>query len=168
MGFKYTTDLFEIRAQVSESAANTFTEQTINVNLDSLNREILIIMSVDLDCGTPSLVAGSSTSVNAQLTKNSKTAAVNISDPACVSQFQKQVRSLGAPDPMCFLSVDDLPAAQADLPYLAISATDDLFLGVAGGNNVGPVSAHVLIRARRARADADTYAALITSEANLG
>ena len=41
MGFKYTSDTFQISASVQETAANTLTTATINLNLDSLSREIL-------------------------------------------------------------------------------------------------------------------------------
>lgn len=166
MAFKYTTDMYEIRASVTESAANTFTEERINVSLDSLNREILVIHSVDLDSGTPSLVPGSTTQVFAQLTKNSQTDAVNISNPSCVSQIAKTIRADAAPGAAIYVE-DDLPAAQADLPYLAIVATDDIYLAVKGVNNLGAVDTNLLVRARRAKADADTYAALVTSEAGL-
>lgn len=166
MGFKYTTDMYEIRSSITESAANTFTERTINVSLDSLNREILVIMSVDLDSGTPSLIPGTNTQVFAQLTKNSQTDAVNISNPSCVSQIAKTILADAAPGAAIYVE-DDLPAAQADLPFLAIVATDDVYLGVKGVNNAAAVDANLLIRARRAKADADTYAALVTSEAGL-
>lgn len=168
MGFKYSSELFEIRASVTESAANTFTEEEIQINLDSLNREILVIMSVDLDIGNPDLIAGSSTATNGSLTKTSQSNTVGISNPACIAEIRKDCKSLAAPDAQAVTYVDALPVLDSDgLPYLSILATDNAFLGMKGTNNGAARNASVLIKARRARADADTYAALVTSEAGL-
>ena len=168
MGFKYSSELFEIRASVTESAANTFTQQEIQINLDSLNREIMVIMSVDLDIGNPDLIAGTSTATNASLTKTSQSNTVGISDPSCIAEIRKDCKSLGAPDNQAVTYVDALPVLDSDsLPYLSILATDNAFLGMKGTNNGAARNASDLIKARRARADADTYAALVNSEAGL-
>ena len=67
MGFKYTSDQFQISASVAESAPNGLATATINLNLDSLSREILVIQYVDLDVTTPDIVAGVTSLMQASL-----------------------------------------------------------------------------------------------------
>ncbi len=67
MAFKYTSDTFQISASVQETVINTLATKTINLNLDSLSREILVIQYVDMDLSTPDLVPGSRTQMNASL-----------------------------------------------------------------------------------------------------
>ncbi len=67
MAFKYTSDTFQISAAVAESAVNTETTTTINLNLDSLSREILVIQYVDMDLDYPDLVLGQDTYIQGSL-----------------------------------------------------------------------------------------------------
>lgn len=166
MGFKYSSEQFEIRASVTESAANTYTQEEIQVNLDSLNREILIIMSVDIDTGEPFFVDGTNTNVTASLTKTSQTNTLAISNPACVANVSKSIRVSATPGSGVYIQ-ENLPILDHTGEYHSILATDNLFLGIEGTGNTSARAGHVLIKARRARADADTYAALVTSEAGL-
>lgn len=166
MAFKYTSEQFEIRATVTETAANTFTQEEIQINLDSLNREILIIMSVDLDTGDPFLVDGTNTAVTASLTKTSQTDTVPISNPSCIAHVVKSCRVSATPGSGVSFAAH-YPVLEHTGDYHSILATDNAFIGVEGTGNPSARRADVLIKARRARADADTYAALVTSEAGL-
>jgi len=166
MGFKYSSEQFEIRASVTESAANVFTQEEIQINLDSLNREILVIMSVDIDTGEPFLVDGTNTSVTASLTKTSQTNTLPISNPACIANVSKSIRVSATPGSGVAFQ-ENMPILEHTGEYHSILATDNAFIGVEGSGNPSARGANVLIKARRARADADTYAALVTSEAGL-
>ena len=79
MAFKYTSDTFQISATVTETAPNTLTTTTINLNLDSLSREILVIQMVDLDVTSPELIAGQRTQINATLGDSSSVGAAGLS-----------------------------------------------------------------------------------------
>jgi len=46
MGFKKTSDLIAISFGVTESAANTFTQDEIALQLDVLNNEIFVVLAV--------------------------------------------------------------------------------------------------------------------------
>ena len=67
MAFKYTSDVFQISASIRETAPNTLSTQTINLNLDSLSREILVIQYVDMDLSSPELINGLKCQIDASL-----------------------------------------------------------------------------------------------------
>ena len=49
MGFKKTSDLIAISFGVTESAADTYTEEEIALQLDVLNNEIFVVLAADLN-----------------------------------------------------------------------------------------------------------------------
>ena len=167
MGFKYTSDTFQISATVTESAPNTLTTTTINLNLDSLSREILVIQMVDLDVTSPELIAGQRTQINATLGDSASVGAAGLSVGQTIATSNKTiVADAGAGMAVAFDNQEPKFAQMSDTP-LFVSATDDLFLAVQGANNGGVVGqGQCRIFARRARADADTYAAILTSQFN--
>ena len=65
MGFKKTSDIIAVSFGLDESAANTFTEETIALQLDVLNNEIFVVLAVDLNPASPELVPGISTETRA-------------------------------------------------------------------------------------------------------
>ena len=49
MGFKKTSEVLTISGSVTETAANTFTQQTVSLPLDPLNNEVFVVLAIDLD-----------------------------------------------------------------------------------------------------------------------
>jgi hypothetical protein len=49
MALKRTSEPFIISTVIGESAANTFTQAEVNVNLNPLDQEVLLILAVDID-----------------------------------------------------------------------------------------------------------------------
>jgi len=167
MGFKYTSDTFQISASVTETAANTLTTQTINLNLDSLSREILVIQYVDMDLTPPDLVPGAKTQMNASL-NDANIGASGLSNSQVISVANTTIiTDAGAGAAVSFANAEPRFAQNdTDVP-LFVSATDDLFLSIQGIANLAAQGlCQVRIFARRARADADTYAAILTSQFN--
>lgn len=166
MGFKYTSDTFQISASVLETAPNTLTTQTINLNLDSLSREILVIQMVDIDVSTPDMVAGDRTQINVSL-NDADVGVVGLSDSQAIAVANNTILTdAAATAAVSFQNSEPRFAQMSDLP-LFVSATDDLFLSVQGVANLTAQGlAQVRIFARRARADSDTYAAILTSQFN--
>ena len=167
MGFKYTSDTFQISASVLETAPNTLTTQTINLNLDSLSREILVIQYVDMDITAPDLVPGVRTQVNGSL-NDANIGVAGLSNSQAITVANSTIiTDAGAGAAVSFANAEPRFAQNdTDVP-LFVSATDDLFLSVQGVGNVavqGLIQARIF--ARRARADADTYAAILTSQFN--
>lgn len=166
MGFKYTSEQFQISASSVETAPNTLQTQTINMNLDSLSREILVIQYVDMDFATdPDLVPATITTLRASL-NNSDVGAAGLSDGQVIATARKTIVAGAAGDAVSFSDAEPRNAQMAD-SALFVSATDDLFLSVQGGNNVAALgNVQCRIFARRAIATADTYAAILTSQFN--
>ena len=165
MGFKYTSDTFQISASVQETAANTLTTATINLNLDSLSREILVVQYVDIDLSTPDSVAGVKTQMNTSL-NDANVGVAGLSNSQVIAVANNTIIHDGA-TAVSFSNAEPRYAQMADDVPLFVSATDDLFLSVQGVGNAAALGlAQVRIFARRARADSDTYAAILTSQFN--
>lgn len=167
MAFKYTSDTFQISASVQETAPNTLTTQTINLNLDSLSREILVIQMVDIDLSPGDIVAGLKTQINTSL-NDANVGVVGLGNSQAIAVANNTIiADAGAAMAVNFVNAEPRYAQMSDTP-LFVSATDDLFLSVLGvGNTAAQGLAQVRIFARRARADADTYAAILTSQFNV-
>ena len=167
MAFKYTSDTFQISASAQETAPNTLQTTTINLNLDSLSREILVIQYVDLDVSTPDIVVGTRTQLNASL-NDANLGVAGLSAGQAIAVANKTILCEAGGGAAVAFSNAEPRFAQADVNTpLFVSATDDLFLSIQGNANAtaqGLVQARIF--ARRARADADTYAAILTSQFN--
>lgn len=164
MGFKYTSDTFQISAVVDETVLNTEATTTINLNLDSLSREILVIQYVDLDITNPDLVAGVPTVMQASL-NDANIGVQGLSNGQVIATVAHSIEA-DATMAVSFQNAEPRYAQMADAPIF-VSATDNLFLSVLGtGNTASLGKAQCRIYARRARADADTYAAILTSQFN--
>ena len=165
MAYKYTSDMFQISALAAETTANTLVTETIQVSLDSLSREILVIEYVDIDISPPELVTGVKTQMNVTLRDNDGGVA-GLSNPRTIATANITVSAAGPGDVAVFQNAEPKTANMMD-GALYVTATDNLFLSVQGANNTAALGlGQVRIFARRAKADADTYAAILTSQYN--
>lgn len=164
MGFKKTSSIIAISFEVDESAANTFTQRQINLQLNPLDNEVFVVLGVDLDPTAPDGLAATNTSTLAGLTKTTQTAALVLSSNDCIAIANRNVRAAGFADggvPFTHTSLDT-PIAQ--LEYIDILATNDFFIYVVGAGNAVAKSMSGRMWGYRAKADASTYAALVQSE----
>lgn len=167
MALKATSSVFTIGAVATESAAGTFTEHKIDLQLNPLDNEVLAIYAVDLQPSAPECNPGVNTSTLAQLSRRSQTGLIGIDNNDAIATVAHDIRST-APGDSVFIgsrSIADTPASGA-IEEIAIVATSDMFLAVQGVGNVGVKDVRVKIWARRMRADSSTYAALVASELN--
>lgn len=163
MALKRTSEPFIISTSVTESAANTFTQSEVAVNLNPLDQEVLLILAVDIDAFAPDVVAGTNTAQTVSVSTSSQTAVVSIDSSACIASQRIDVKTDGANH----VSFDRLLAAgpTSDLiDYIGILATNNFFLQTQGVNNAGAKGGNVRMWAVRAKADSATYAALVNSE----
>ena len=70
MGFKKTSDTIAVSFLQTESAANTFTQDEIALQLDVLNNEIFVVLAVDIDLEAPDALAGTNTETGGSVTCN--------------------------------------------------------------------------------------------------
>lgn len=164
MSFKKTSEMVTISASVTESAANTFTEQQIDLQLDPLNNEVFVVQAINLDVSPPDCVAGTNTQSNGSISTTSRTAIGSIADSQVMAVANDFIRmDAGSIDGAAFSrTAGETPTA--DMGYVAIIATDNAFLQVQGGNNTAAKTLTARVYGYRAKASAAVYAALVQSE----
>ena len=163
-GLKQSSSTVAIGFQVQESAPSTFTQQQVDLNLSPLDREVFVVLAINLDSSSPDAIAATNTAVDGQVTTTSQTTMVNISDSNCLAKKHERIRSQGFVDGGVGFSENALETPPATLEYIGIIATNDFFVGVQGTNNLSPKTIAGKLYGYRAVASADIYAALVQSE----
>lgn len=161
-GLKTTSSLITIGFEVTESAANTFTEGQVDLQLNPLDNEVFVVQAVNLDPSNPSAVAATNTTVDAALTTTSRTSMPNLSDSAALAIAANAIVSdavIGVG-----FSKSSMETPPSGLEYIGIIATNDFFVQVLGTNNTSAKKVSGKLYGYRARADAAVYAALVQSE----
>lgn len=161
-GLKATSSVVPVGFSVTESAANTFTQGTIDLNLSPLDREVFVVLAVNLDPFFPENIPGTNTSVNAALTSTSQTAMPSLADANCLAKATNFIAAsaLGGVG----FSQAALETPPSTLEYIGIIATSDCFIQCLGIGNVAAKGLAGKMYGYRARASADIYAALVQSE----
>lgn len=160
-GLKASSSTVAIGFVATETAANTFVEAAIDLNMSPLDREVFVVTSINLDPLEPDLVAGANTSTAASVTTTSQTAVQNLSNANCLATAKLAIRGAGV-TAVSFSRMPETPAATLD--YLGIIATNDFFVQCIGNANTGAKACAGKLYGYRAKATADIYAALVQSE----
>lgn len=163
-GLKETSSLIEISFQTTESAANTFTQDRIDLQLNPLDNEVFIVYAANLDVFTPDAIAGTNTSVLASVTTTSQATVANLSVPNCIASANNSIRAAGFVDGGVAFQTSAGETPPTTLEYVGIIATNDFFVQVEGVNNGTARAVAGRLYGVRARADASIYAALVQSE----
>jgi len=164
MGFKKTSDLVAISFNVNESAPNTFTQEEIALQLDILNNEIFVAVSIDLDVADPDALAATDTATQASVTSTSQTGMVGLGNTNCLATARASTRAAGYLDGGVSFTRAAESVPSANLDYIGLIATNNFFAAVRGSGNLAPKDVQGRVWGYRARADASTYAALVQSE----
>lgn len=168
-GLKQTSSVVSIGFSVDESAANTFTETQVDLNLSPLDREVFVVLAINLDPYTPDAKAGGDTKVESSLTTTSQASAgvpANLSNSNCLAasgNFIKGATDASGNVAVAFQSLG-AETPPATLEYIGIIATNDFFVQVRGTGNTNIRGVDGKLYGYRAVADADIYAALVQSE----
>lgn len=164
-GLKQTSSVVSIGFGVDETAANTFTQDTIDLNLSPLDREVFVVLAVNLDPFTPDCKAGGDTKVECSLTSTSQTEVANLSNSNCLAASGNFIKSdTGNNDVAVSFQSLGAETPPATLEYIGIIATNDFFIQVKGTGNDAAKGMDGKMYGYRAVADADIYAALVQSE----
>lgn len=163
-GLKQTSSIVAIGFEVKETAANTFAQGTIDLNLSPLDEEVFVVLAVDMAPSSPDAVDATNTSVGASLTTTSQTALVNLSNSNCISFVSNGIKAPGGGGQMVYVSTSAMDTPPANLEYIGIVATNDFFVQLQGSNNSGAKSVSGKLYGYRAKADTAIYAALVQSE----
>ena len=162
-GLKQSSSTVAIGFGVQESAANTFTQGSVDLNLSPLDREVFVVTAINLEPLPPDCIPTTSTRVNSSLTTTSQDRVAGLSNANCLSVANLFVRqSAGTVDGAPFATIAEQPPANLD--YLGIIATNDFFVQVEGDGNSSAKSVQGKLYGYRAIASADIYAALVQSE----
>lgn len=163
-GLKQSSETIVIGFSVTESAANTFTQGRVDLQLNPLDNEVFVVTGINLDPFFPDALAAIDTSVNAAITTTSRTSMPSLADSACLAKTTNFIAAAGFVDGGVSFQQSSMETPPAILDYLGIIATNDFFLQVKGTNNLGTKGLNGKMYGYRAVASAATYAALVQSE----
>lgn len=163
-GLKQTSSVVPIGFSVDETAANTFTQASVDLNLSPLDNEVFVVLAINLDPFTPDPIAGTNTAVSSSLTTTSQTRVVNLSNSNCLAASVNAIRAAGFLDSGVAFASLGAETPPATLEYIGIIATNDFFIQVEGAANLGAKGMDGKLYGYRARADSAIYAALVQSE----
>ena len=163
-GLKQTSSVVAIGFNATETAANTFTQSTTDLNLSPLDREVFVVLAINLDPFTPDVVAGTTSFVRSSLTTTSQLAVQEISESNCLANSNNTIRmGAGSVEGVPFQTLG-LETPPATLEFIGIIATNDFFVQVAGVGNTSAKAVNGKLYGYRAVADASIFAALVQSE----
>jgi len=163
-GLKQTSSTVAIGFGVDETGANTFTQGSVDLNLSPLDREVFVVLAINLDPFTPDNTAGTDSKVECSLTTTSQSAVQNLSNSNTLAASGNFIKSENASSPGVAFQSMGSETPPATLEYIGIIATNDFFIQVAGTGNVTKKGMDGKLYGYRAVADADIYAALVQSE----
>jgi len=163
MGFKKTSDLIAISFGVVTTAANTYTQEEVALQLDVLNNEIFVVLAADLNLAKPDITGGTNSSVSGAISSTTQTALPTLSNTNTIATAELSIRSDAPGSQVAFQQAANESYTGA-LDYVALIATNNFFVQVDGDGNTGNKSCRGRVYGYRARADASTYAALVQSE----
>lgn len=163
-GLKQTSSTVAIGFSLVESAANTFTQLEVDLNLSALDREVFVVQAINLDPQSPDAVDKTNTFTNVSLTTTSQTAVSNLGDANCLAVAQQRIQAVPASGIAVAFQQQSLETPPSTMDYIGIIATNDFFVQVIGGNNASAKGVSGKLYGYRAQASADIYAALVQSE----
>jgi len=164
-GLKATSSTIPIGFSLTESAANTFTQQTVDLNLSPLDREVFVVQAINIDPQAPDAVLNTNSATTCSVTSTGETAVGNLGDANTLAVAQMRIMAEAAPGTSSVgFQQMSLETPPANMDYIGIIATNDFFVQVVGQSNLNAKGCSGKVYGYRARATADIYAALVQSE----
>jgi hypothetical protein len=163
-GLKASSSVVSIGFDAIETAPNTFVQSTIDLNLSPLDREVFVVLAINLDPFSPDAVAATDTLVSASLTTTSQTAVQSLANTNCLAAGASTIRAAGFVDGGVAFQTIAGETPPATLDYIGIIATNDFFVQCKGTANTQFKGVTGKMYGYRAVASADIYAALVQSE----
>ena len=164
MALKRSSSTIVIGARVNESAANTFTEASVDLQLNPLDNEVFVVQAINLDAGSPDALSGIDTAVTGTLTTTSQATLPTLDSSNVLGKAEKVIRAAGFVDGGVSFQENSMETPPSMLDHIGIISTNDFFLQIQGSGNGAAKTMAVKVYGYRAKADAATYAALVQSE----
>ena len=149
---------------VAESAANTYTQNRVDLQLNVLDQEVFVVTGINLDILPPDAVPSTDTRVRGQLSVTSQDQIRSLSTTNVMAIARDDIRAAGFVDSGVPFSAMYGESPAVGMDYLGIIATNDFFVAVEGDGNSGAKAMTGKLYGYRAIADAATFAALTQSE----
>ena len=163
-GLKQSSSVVSIGFDLLETAPNTFIQGEVDLNLSPLDREVFVVLAVNLDPFSPDSLAATDTFVRSSLTTTRQTAVQSIGNSNCLASAGTVIRAAGFVDGGVGFQTLGLETPPATLEYIGIIATNDFFVQCQGTANATPKGLAGKLYGYRAVASADIFAALVQSE----
>jgi len=164
MALKTTSDIIQVGFSITESAANTFTQTQVDLQLNPLDQEVALIYAIDLDPTVPDNIAGTNTQVAMSLSSTSLTGFGNLSTSSVLANTVLNIQQDAGSVTGVPFQRTSLDTPVSGVPYIGIISTSNFFVQLLGNNNAAAKFGTGRVWMARARADAATYAALVQSE----
>ena len=163
-GLKQSSSVVAIGFSANEAAPNTFAQSQIDLNLSPLDREVFVVLAINLDPSDPDAIAGVNTQIASALSTTSQTVVPNLSFSNCLATSKNAIRAAGLVDGGVGFQRTSSDAPVSGLDYIGIIATNDFFVQVKGTGNLAAGKVDGKLYGYRAVASADIFAALVQSE----
>tara|TARA_Y100001938_G_C8069654_1_gene422342 strand:+ start:79 stop:624 length:546 start_codon:yes stop_codon:yes gene_type:complete len=174
-GLKETSSQIVVSFDLIESAANTFTTERIDLQLNALDNEVFVVTGVKMDldiCDANNASGNVRSKTFATLSKQdiSNSNVKSLGNPSVFASATIQSSSDVSPQPggdnfgVAYVVIENSTDAPEQVEYLDIIATPDFYVNLQGTSNVNAKTMAGKMYGYRARADASTYAALVQSE----
>jgi hypothetical protein len=162
-GLKPTSGVIVISDRIVESTASTFISKKTDLQLNVLDREVFVVLAVDIDVEAPTNRPNSVTDCDMSVSTTGRTTVGTIADSNVLAHKNVTIQNnLDTAVAVTEYYSGDTP--HANLEYIGIIATNDFYLNFEGQGNATPRSGSARIWGYRAQADAATFAALTQSE----
>lgn len=163
-GLKQSSSTIVIGARVVESGPNTFTQASVDLQLNPLDNEVFVVQAINLDVAAPDAIAATDTGVRMALTTTSQTAFPTLASSNCLALASREIRAAGYVDGGVGFEQSSMETPPTGLDYIGIIATNDFFLQVLGGANGAAKIGNAKVYGYRATASSSIYAAVVQSE----
>lgn len=162
-GLKPTSSLITISAGVTESAANTFTSERVDLQLNALDNEVFVVYAIDIDAQAPENRTDTISRTSVSVSTTERTTLGGIDQPNVLAAKRVEFQNVGD---TCVAVTEYLAGEtpSANLEYVGIIATNDFYVNIEGLGNGDPKGANARLWGVRMKADASIYAALVQSE----
>jgi hypothetical protein len=163
-GIKPTSQPLVISFAISESGANTFTQAEIDMQLNVLDREVMVVTGVDIDNLPPDGLAGTDTRCRGSVSTTSRTSVGTIGNNNVIAAARDDIRAAGYLDSGVPFQTQYGESPPVGMDFMNIIATNNFYAQFEGAGNLGAKGLYGRMYCYRGVADADTFAALVQSE----
>lgn len=161
-GLKATSGVIVISQGITESAAETFTSEKVDLQLNVLDREVFVVLAADIDVRPPDSVTDKKSQASMSISTVERTSVGGIDKSNVLAAANITTQNVGDTSVVTNMYAST-ESPHAQLEYIGIIATNDFYLNILGSNTPA-LAGNARLWGYRAQADAATYAALTQSE----